>query len=164
MNTPGRRIATVLTAGLLAAGTLGLAANVASADSATPTEHFDVVFANGTATAILSGPITAPATTVGHDSYDLVKAEGGTFRLNHPNSQEHFTFHYDKATCYATEHTIGRYSISNGTGKFAGISGHGSYSGYGHAILARTKSGACDLEGQPAAEIFQIWGHGPISL
>jgi hypothetical protein len=54
-----------------------------------------------------------------------------------------FNWNPDLATCTATEHSAGPYTITGGTGAYHGIRGHGTFIEHGAAVGARDTSGHC---------------------
>jgi hypothetical protein len=97
-----------------------------------------------------------------HNNYDLLKFAHGTMRIVHPESEAKFVPKIDTKTCYATFTESGKFSLSHGTGDYAGIKGSGRYSAKGFAYLPRTKSGGCDENSEPAHEIFTVQAHGKL--
>ncbi len=55
----------------------------------------------------------------------------------------HFNWVPDLATCTATRHGTGPFTITRGTGSYHGITGRGHYLETGAAIGARTATGHC---------------------
>jgi len=70
---------------------------------------------------------------------------------------------FDKKDCIFTVAIAGSYTLANGTGAYAGISGHGMYHGTETAVFPRKGSGACATHATPAYELL-VKAHGPVSL
>src|ERR1700712_5234543 len=112
---------------------------------------------------IMHGAITAAGhDDPNHDNYDVLKFAHGSFRVVHPQAGAKYVPHVDKKTCFATFTESGHFKLNHGTGRFAGIKGAGSYPAYGTGLLARTKSGACDENAKPVAEIFTVHAYGSL--
>jgi hypothetical protein len=84
---------------------------------------------------------------------------GGSFVVKHKATHDHSRF--SKRNCAGTERQRGTYKISRGTGKYAGISGHGRFR-LRVLIVARHTSHGCS--GKPVAVQVIIRGHGPVTL
>jgi hypothetical protein len=97
-----------------------------------------------------------------HNNYDVLSFAHGSMRIVHPESQAKFVPKIDKKTCYATFTESGKFTLSHGTGQFAGIHGAGRYSAHGYGYLPRTKSGACNQNAEPLHEIFTVQAHGTL--
>lgn len=97
-----------------------------------------------------------------HNNYDLLKFAHGTMRIVHPASKAKYVPKIDTKTCYASFTESGTFTLSHGTGSYAGIKGSGHYSAQGFGYLRRTKSGACDENAEPKQEIFTVHAHGKL--
>jgi hypothetical protein len=95
--------------------------------------------------------------TLTHDR-SLLKLDGGTFTLHHPNGHETAKLH--KRTCLVDGIGRGKYPFGGGTGDYAGITGRGRYLETFKAVLAKTTSGAFDQSGEPVAFQLTIVAHG----
>jgi hypothetical protein len=95
--------------------------------------------------------------TVQSKNVDLLKFADGSFLVTH-----HGTAHYsfNRKTCYATGLLTGTYSLSHGTGSFAGVTGHGKYRGQVFEVGVRRSNGRC---GTPSGFSSVVKAHGPIS-
>jgi hypothetical protein len=71
---------------------------------------------------------------------------------------------FNPKTCLFQAAGKGTYKISGGTGRYKGISGHGSYTISDLGIDARTKSGACNQNAAPIAFQQVITATGPVKL
>ena len=167
-----KRIATVASAVIIMAGAgfSGLAAASASAiPAATPatsgTEHFQLITASPAETRyqiIIYGVVTAAGIDIsGNHNTNTVRLPGGTFKLSHSLGTP--TVSLNPATCLAIFSAPARYTIKNGTGAYAGISGHGTAQFNELAVLARNSKGKCDQTKNPAAVQQVITGSGPLS-
>jgi hypothetical protein len=90
---------------------------------------------------------------------DTFKFRGGSFRVRHKVT--HSRQHFSKRTCAGTQRQRGTYKLSHGTGKYAGISGHGHFT-VRVLIVARHTSHGCSSK--PIAIQTIIQAHGPVSL
>jgi hypothetical protein len=79
----------------------------------------------------------------------IVKLPGGSFRLFESGGSG--THHLDKATCIFTQHTNGIFKVSHGTGKYAGISGRGTYHYDWLMAAPHGPSGSCPFNVPPVA-------------
>jgi hypothetical protein len=85
----------------------------------------------------------------------------GTFKVRHSNGKG--SQGSNPKTCLLSISEHGTYKIFGGTGKFAGISGHGIYHLSILAIGARSK-GKCSKTRAPAAFQQLIRASGPVTL
>jgi hypothetical protein len=155
----------------LAAGAVAVAVTAAPAlagtahPAAQPTgrESFTIGGDTDHPIVIMHGAITAAGQDdPNHDNYDVLKFAHGSFRVVHPQAAAKYVSHVDKKTCFATFTESGQFTLEHGTGRYAGIKGSGSYTANGTGLLARTKSGACDENAKPVAEIFTVHAHGSL--
>ena len=158
------RIAAVLATG---AAITCVAAVAAPADATSVPNHGKIAFEIGGATAHPIAIVHGAVNAVGkddpnHNNYDILNFRHGSFRLVHPESDATFVPHINKRTCFATFDEKGTFTVSHGTGRYAGIKGTGSYTAHGSAVLARTTSGACRLHAEPKVEIFTVHGSGTL--
>jgi hypothetical protein len=95
----------------------------------TGTEHFQAVSTSLTSNrskVLAFGVFNASGVDIStSNTRDTFKFPGGTFRVTHKVT--HSTQHFNKAICAARAHQRGTYRISHGTGKYAGIRGHGRF-------------------------------------
>lgn len=80
--------------------------------------------------------------------------------MYHPDSQSHFTDHINKVTCHATITDTGNYYLGGRNGRFAAVTGHGTYRASDEAILPRSAKGACSMSVEPF-EVGTIVASGP---
>jgi hypothetical protein len=90
---------------------------------------------------------------------DTFTFPGGSFRIVHKVT--HDRQHFRVRTCSGTEHQRGVYTISDGTGKYAGISGSGHFK-FRLLIVADHTSHGCSH--RPVAVQVVIRAHGPVTL
>jgi len=158
---------TIAVAGLTAASA-SPAGRPAARPSATRIEHFQLVSGSPTsnkASIIAAGSVfTAGGVDVqGRRNTDIVKFPGGTFRLHHSNGTG--KPHFNAKTCLVSGTIRGTYQISHGTGRFAGISGHGRYVAK-FLSVGRKSRGKCNMNQNAAPAALQqiINASGPLHL
>jgi hypothetical protein len=154
---------------VVAAGTLAVS-GVAGASAAGPArpavsgiEHFQLISARGSTN---NGPIIAWGAFRAHgrdkvtgSHTDRFVLNGGSFTVRHTNGKG--SQHFNPKTCVVVIRQTGRYRISHGSGRFAGISGHGRYH-LSVIILGIKKNGHCTRK--TAAQQTVIDASGPVSL
>ena len=157
--------ATTISAVALISGT-GLA--IASAHPAHPatsnTEHF-----RGMTTSATSSKTSLIATGVftagGIDNLGVIpetfKFSNGTIKITHHAVHTKQTL--NSKTCLFRVSQSGTYKLIGGTGKYTGISGHGSFVLSVLAVLASSK-GSCSKKLLPAAFQQIITAQGPVKL
>jgi hypothetical protein len=137
----------------------------ASAQAAQGPEQFTVIVnGNSPQLFIAHGTIHAAGTAVpvsgnNNGGTDEVRLPGGTFMLtlqNNPASGGHD----NPVTCIDTFYGAGTSAISDGTGRFAGIAGNGTYTYHGAFIATRTPQG-CSQQG---TVIDRVQDHGTVTL
>ena len=136
---------TAVTAAALAVS--GLAAASAATPAASGTEHFQIM------TTSSSG--RAPSTMV---------ATGGFTAGGLDHSGGHGKQSFNPKTCLFVISQHGTFKLSSGTGKYAGISGHGTYRLSIMAVAARTAKGKCSQKAPPVAWEQIIKASGPVTL
>jgi hypothetical protein len=166
-----RRILTIASAAVLAVGASAacLAAS-ASASTAKPAasgaEHFVLIATSVGPTsltfhAIYYGVVTGAGTELSpnNSNADVVHLPGGTFKLVHtaPPSPS-----VNTKTCVAVAKGKATWHFADGTGKYKGISGHGSAVINEVGILGKVH-GACSLNALPAAFFIVVNGSGSAS-
>ncbi len=129
----------------------------------TGTEHFQAVSTSLTSNRsklAAYGVFNASGVDISiSNTRDTFKFPGGKFRVTHHATHTHQ--HFSKRTCAGTFRERGTYKLSHGTGKYAGISGHGRYSLRG-LIVARHTAHGCSRK--PIAIQTVIQAHGPVTL
>jgi hypothetical protein len=93
---------------------------------------------------------------------DRVVFPGGTFKIRH--FKGHGRSHFNARTCLLRINQHGRYKLRDGTGTYAGISGHGRYRLKIRAVGARNSHGNCSQSKPPVAYQQIIKAHGPVTL
>ena len=143
--------------GIAAAGTHSVASG---------TEHFQMMSTSATsptASVIASGVFTAPAAD--HESQQGNTATftfaNGTVSLKHSAGTGKQSF--NPKTCLLTINEHGTYTLTGGTGSYAGITGNGKYQ---LSILAigASSGGKCVQNEPPVAFHQVINASGPVSL
>jgi len=172
-----RTLAVAATGTAAAAAVIGLAipagaSPVAARPAAiTGTEHFQSVTASvtsNTAPVIAWGPFAAGGTdhmsnSNAPTSTDLFTFPGGSsFKVTHTSKA--MSQSDNAKTCFLEFTDKGTYKLSGGTGKYKGISGHGTFTVTGIGIAARTKKGACNPNANPVAFQEIISASGPVRL
>jgi len=151
----------------LAAPASAAPAPVSAHPAATGTEHFQLVATattSRTGHAIAYGVVTGAA-TVDHMGKDAAKFvfSNGSFKLSY-KSGTGGTHSLNAKTCLAQVSQPGTYTISGGTGKYKGISGHGTFTFRLLAIGAKNSQGKCVHNEAPVAFQVIIHGSGPVTL
>ena len=95
----------------------------------TGTEHFQDVsssLTSSTSPVLAYGVFNARGTDTQTGSHtDTFAFPGGSFRVTHKTTRTRQ--HFSRRTCAGVVHQRGIYKLSRGTGRYAGISGHGRY-------------------------------------
>lgn len=148
------------------AGGTGLAMASTSHPAATGTEHFQLMSTSASSnrdSLVAYGAFTAAGVDIsGNGNTDTVDLPGGTFRLTH--KQTGGSQHVNPATCLLTVNQRATYRISDGTGRYAGISGSGKATVAILGIGARNSKGGCAINKAPAAFQFIVRASGPVTL
>jgi hypothetical protein len=147
--TGHKRAAVAAMTGAAAAAVLGLAvpasASQAAVAAVTGTEHFQFATTSPTASSnqlIAYGVLTAAGVERdGAHNTGTVTFSNGTIKLKHDNGTGSQSF--NAKTCLMQINVHGKYTVTGGTGKYAGVTGHGTYTVSILAIGPKTKSGAC---------------------
>jgi hypothetical protein len=157
---------------LVAVGGLTAAAAIASAPiaaaSAAPavsgTEHFQIMTTSGTANkvpVITYGLFTAAGVDIQGQKADTFRLPGGSFKVVHSNGTGSQKF--NPVTCLLQLNLHGTYTIGHGTGRYARISGHGTYRLSIIGLAARVH-GKCSQSAPPVAFQQVIDASGPVRL
>ena len=115
-----------------------------------------------TASTIVWGPVTAAGVDHMGNTVDTVVFPGGTWKVQHSNGTGPQSF--NPKTCLFQANLRGTFKITGGTGKYKGISGHGTYAASVVGIGAKTKKGACSQTAAPVAQHVVVNASGPIKL
>jgi hypothetical protein len=145
----------------------------ASAASAAPGTHqprysteyvqiMSTATTGGPASAIARGVITAAGQAdLGSAKIGRLVFPGGAITLSHRGS--HGTSQFDPRTCLNLVSQAGSYQIVGGTGRYAGIRGHGTYQLSLEFISARSH-GQCTSGRPPVAQQELLRLSGPVRL
>jgi hypothetical protein len=152
-------------AGLVVAGPAGASPVAASSPAAVSgTEHIQIMTTSGTATTasvIVWGVFTAAGIDHEGNTVDTLVLPGGTVKVRHPGGGGPGTF--NSKTCLLTANEKAPYTLAGGTGKYKGITGHGTATVSIVAIAAKVK-GACSQTRPPVAWHQVIAGTGSVKL
>lgn len=158
-----RSLGAATAAAALVLGSAGAASAVASQHSAT--EYFLITLSGNGESVIAHGAFTGGGTDdASHDNYDVLRLGGGQLRINHPDKDSHVTYHLNPKSCFVSFKITGTYTLGSGTGRFANVSGHGSYRVNEEGITPRTSSGACNMNAEPKLLSGYINASGPATL
>jgi hypothetical protein len=169
-----RRMLTALTGAATAATMLtgAAAASAAGGHPASPrpavtrTEQFQLMTTattSGKASIIAFGSVFT-AGGAGHAGFRVDKAlfPDGTFKIR--RTPTNGLSRISGRSCLDTTTEHGTYTLGDGTGKYAGITGHGKYRLVMLAVLARNSHGRCTQGIPPVANQQIIKAQGPASL
>jgi hypothetical protein len=150
-----------------AALSLGVPAIAAqgAAPAATGTEHFQLVSTSATsstAPVIAYGVFTAPAVDHMGSNVDKFVFRNGSFKVRHVNGKGGKQS-FNPKTCLTKVSQPGTYRIFGGTGKYAGIRGHGKFVFSLLAIGAKNSMGKCTRTKPPIAFQQIIRASGPVT-
>jgi hypothetical protein len=155
---------------MLAAGAIALSGTLAataapSSSSASGIEHFQFMSTSATATRdtmIAHGVFTAGGVDITtSNTTDTLKFPNGTIKLRHSEPVGPVSF--NPRTCLLTVNQHGSYTLLGGTGKYAGISGHGRFQVDVLAVGAQSH-GKCTQNKPPVAFELLIRASGPVHL
>jgi hypothetical protein len=154
----------IVTTGAVAFGGLAAAsASTTARPNVTGIEHFQIMTTSATsnqASFIARGVFTTGGVDIQGNTTDLVKVPGGTFKIRH--SQGHGSQTFNPRTCLLSLNLHGTYRLRHGTGRFAGIRGHGRYQLRILAIGARNANGKCSQRKPPVTFQQVIVAKGPV--
>jgi hypothetical protein len=142
----------------------GLTAASAGSTRVSGTEFFQLMSTSATSTtqsAIVHGVFTDYGVDHSGNTVDTIVLQKGSFKVAH--SAGTGPQHFNPRTCLATVNQHGTYRIFHGTGKYAGIRGHGTYHVSLLFVAARV-SGKCSQAKPPVAFQEIITASGPVSL
>jgi hypothetical protein len=129
------------------------------------TEHIQVMStatAGGPASAIARGVFTAAGRAdLGSAKIGTLVFPGGTITLSHRASRR--TSQVDPRTCLNLLGQDGSYEITGGTGRYAGIRGHGTYQLSLEFVSARSHR-QCTAGSPPVAQQELLQLSGPVRL
>jgi len=159
------KLALAVTAAAIATATgVTVASAAPTADHAAPgTEYIQVMSASvtpGPASAIARGVFTAAGQArLGNARIGTITFPGGTIVLSHRPVRNSSRF--NPADCLAVISQSGSYQIVRGTGRYAGINGHGTYQLSLEIVGART-GGRCSSAKPPLAQQELLRLAGPV--
>jgi hypothetical protein len=162
-----KSIVTAVAAAAAAVAMGGTGMAIASTHSGlSGTESFQMMTTSGTATTdsvIAHGVFTAPG--VDHESRSGNTATfvfaNGTVSVKHSPGKG--TQNFDPKTCLLTVNLHGTYTLTGGTGAYAGITGNGKYQ-LGILGIGARSGGKCSQSKPPVAFHQVINASGPVSL
>jgi hypothetical protein len=143
-------------------GVTAASASPAAPRAASSTEYVQVMStsAAGPASAIARGVFTAAGQArLGDARVGTIVFPGGTVVLSHRPGKGSSRFY--PGACLSLISQSGTYQIVRGTGRYAGISGHGRYQ-LSLEIVAARVHGACSLAKPPAAQQELLLLAGPV--
>ena len=154
-----RILAVVAIIGAALAGSAGPAA------AATGNQTF-IIFGQDDPSALLVA--FGPVSGTGTDFESEVSEESvfvfpnGSFHVDHPSDSD--VFHFNPVTCVGTDRFTGTYTLSGGTGAYAGISGSGTYRGHAIVVGKRLANGTCSEEDPAVFSSFFVRATGTTTL
>jgi hypothetical protein len=129
------------------------------------TEYVQIMSAStapGPASAIARGAFAAAGeANLGDARVGKIVFPGGTIELSHQAA--HGTSEVDPRACLSVISQPGTYRITGGTGRYAGIRGHGTYQLSLEVIAARSH-GQCSSTKPPIAQQKLLRLSGPVRL
>jgi len=143
-------------------GVTAASASTAAPRAASGTEYVQVMStsAAGPASAIARGVFTAAGQArLGDARVGTIVFPGGTVVLSHRPGKGSSRFY--PGACLSLISQSGTYQIVRGTGRYAGISGHGTYQ-LSLEIVAARVHGACSSAKPPVAQQELLLLAGPV--
>ena len=164
----GRLVRLAVFAAVIAAAVAPAAAQASARPAAvvSGSERFQAMSTNATSsTRVVIGSGLVTAGGVDHESSDGMTETfvfpGGSFKLKVVSATS--SQRVNPKTCLGTITRHAQYKLAGGTGKYAGISGHGTAVAQILLIAARA-GGKCSLDKAPVAFEQTITATGPIRL
>lgn len=158
--------AVAATAALAVAGVTAASASAVPQPSWAGIQHFQLMTTSATSkteSIIATGSVfTAGGVDYQGNKTDLVVFPGGTFRIRHSSGKG--TQKFNPKTCLGVISLHGTYSLGHGSGKYAAISGHGTYQLSILLVGARNAKGKCSQAKPPVAYQQIIKAQGPVKL
>ena len=146
----------------------GVAVASAASHTAGPavsgTEQFQLMNTSPTSSnssLIAHGLFTAGGVDHSGSKVDTVVFSNGSFKITHAKGTG--TQHFNPKTCLLTVSQKGTYTLSGGTGAYAGISGGGNYQLSILAVGAKS-GGTCSKTAPPVAFQQLIRASGPVKM
>ncbi len=157
-------LAVAAAAAIAATGVTAASASPPAPRAASGTEYIQVMSTApttpGPASAIARGVFAAGGQArVGDARIGTIAFPGGTIVLSHRAA--HGSSHFYPAGCLSVISQSGSYQIVRGTGRYAGISGHGSYQ-LSLEIVAVRVHGGCSPATPPLAQQELLRLAGPV--
>ncbi len=87
---------------------------------------------------------------------------GGSFKVVHTGKRGTQSFNFK--TCFYAFSQPGTYKLSGGTGKYKGISGHGTYTVSAIGLSPKLKNGECNPNAVATAQQIVFRGGGSVKL
>lgn len=140
------------------------AASHTARPAASGTEQFQLMNTSPTSSSssiIARGVFTAGGVDHSGNKVDTVVFPKGSFKITH--SKGTGSQHFNPKTCLLTVSQKGTYTLSGGTGAYAGIKGSGTYQLSILAVGARS-GGMCSKTAPPVAFQQLIRASGPVHL
>jgi hypothetical protein len=156
--------ATVVASAALALTGLSAASASPARPAVSGTEHLQLMSTSATsntAPVIIYGVVTAAGVDHEGNTTDTFKFANGSFKLKHSAGKG--TQNFNPKTCLAQIAEHGTYTIFGGTGKYKGISGHGTYH-FSILGIAKKVKGKCSENANPVASQQIIQASGPVSI
>ena len=157
--------AAVAAAAITVTGVTAASATPRSQPAVSGTEHVQIMStarASKTASAIAYGVFTAGGTAkLGSGRSGTIAFPGGTIKLSHHARKG--TMHFSPKTCLTRISQTGTYKITRGTGKYAGITGHGTYQ-LSFTFIGARRAGKCSTAAPPVARQELLRLSGPVHL
>ena len=150
-------VATALALAVPAGSAFGASAAVSG------TEHFQLVstsYASNTGQVIAYGAFVGVAVDHMGNAADTFVFKDGSFKVTHKNGRGG-SQNFNSRTCLETVLQPGTFTISGGKGKYAGITGHGTFRLTILSVGARGSSG-CSRTKPPVATQIIIEASGPV--
>ena len=152
---------------LVAAATLtvtGLTAASAASTGVSGTEFTQIMTTSATSpteSIIVHGLFTDYGVDHSGNNVDTIVLQQGSYKVAHPVTST--STQSNPATCFSQITEKGTFRVFDGTGKYAGISGHGTFRASVLFIAPRV-SGKCSQTQPPVAFQLVITASGPASL
>lgn len=154
--------AAVASAAVIGVTVIGVTGANAAPGTGSSTEYVQVMSTGGPASAIARGAFTAAGVAhVGSGKTGTFGFPGGTITFSHHTGRRASQF--DPRTCLNVISQSGSYQITGGTGRYAGIGGHGTYQLSLEFVAARSH-GQCTSGQPPVAEQELLRLSGPVRL
>lgn len=165
-RTPAWLLAVLVTVALIGGTTITAASASPARSSRQGTEHLvlmdtstrSLVF-SVLATGVFTDGGTINADTAGNQA--RIRLGSGTIELRTRDGSARY--HFSRATCLQTLTGRGTYTLSHGTGRYAGIRGSGKFTTSRRSVLRRRPDGTC-ARSRPLAAQSIVTLHGPVTI